>query len=417
MKVGQKIAWGLLVLVGGYLLLPHFVGSIASVALSHFSHCTRMVPTCAAGMNDMTSGWQQQPALYAGLNDLVASVRGIAPNPEPLRLRHAELLVAQGKFQAAAALLEPLPLPTYVYSDEESVEVVPSRLFINGTPENALLAAYQQAANGDSAAAIAALRLAIATAPELLGEAEWSLYRELTGSATPESTLPPSPMVEYALAASGTWRGMDIIGVGLDSSHFTANGSGMIPLWLKVLSSTAPPDGIPLESGVWWLPYQATNLAPNPSFEWGSATIPNGVIPEGYFAYYSSAGEQGITFPATNQGHLLQIEGNGIQAVSSYPLAVSPDALYLMGATVESTGRFAMGRRCYGAEGSNRLNLWIHPIRDIDLRAEWNLLSPAQAVAHISRADPTQAAVTCQFILEAQGGSSTIDNVFLLKIE
>lgn len=365
----------------------------------------------------MTAGWQHQPALYNALTSLISGVRLLSPESELLRFRHAELLVAQGNFQTAARIMPPLEAPIYTYSDEVDVDVYPSRLLITGAPEHAILVAYQQSEAGNTQAAIAAMQVAIATAPELLGASEWELYRDLTGTPKPALDTLPDTIVEYALAASGTWRGMDIIGVAVDTSTFPANGNGDVAVWLKVLSNTPPPQGIALETGVWWVPYQGINLAPNPSFEWGSATIHNGTIPQGYFSFYTSAGEQGITFPITENQQVLRIEGNGIQGAHGYPIAVTADALYLMGATVETTGRFSMGRRCLGAEGDNRLGLWIHALRDGDVRADWNQITTAQPMAHIALAHPSQSAVTCQFVLESQGGTSTIDNVFLIKIE
>jgi hypothetical protein len=412
----RRGAWILGILLVGYLLLPFVAGNLATTALTRSMHCTRYVTTCAAGMNDSTAGWQNEP-FYGTLTSLIAMVRAITPDIAHLRLRQAELLVAQGNFQPAAMLIEALPAPEYHYSDEVEGGVTPSRLFINGTPEQAVLAAYQQAAEGNRVAALAALRVAIATAPELLGDEEWNLYADLTESPFPIPNRPTANSVEYALADSASWRGMDIIGVGLDTSTFTANGSGPITIWLKVLNDTPPPNGIEVESGVWQVPYRGVNLAPNPGFEWGSATVPKGVIPQGYFAFVDTAGTPGITFPMVDGNTSLSILGNGIQSISSYPLAVDPNALYLMGATVHTTGRFAMGRRCFPAEGTNRLNLSIHPLRETDVRAEWTLLNTTQPVAHIGLADPSHPATLCQFILEAEGGESTLDDVFLIKLE
>lgn len=401
----------------GYLLLPFLAGNVALMALTRSMQCTRYVAVCAAGMTDMTSGWQHQPALYGGLTSFIATVRPLTPDVAHLRFREAELWVAQGHFQQAALLLDPLPAPEYHYSDEVEVGVVPSRLLINGTPEQALLAAYQQAAAEDPEAAIAAFRVAIATAPELLGEAEWQLYADLTRSnrfIPDQSTTNP---MEYALADSASWRGMDIIGVGLDTNSFTANGSGPVTVWLKVLSDIPPPEGIEVEAGVWQVPYRGVNLAPNPGFEWGMADVPNGTIPAGYFALVDTAGNPRISVSAVNTNTVLHIAGNAIQSISTYPLAVDTNALYLMGATVSTTGRFAIGRRCFAAEGTNRLNLWIHPLRETDVRAEWTLLTTSQPIAHIGQAHPSLAATLCQFVLEAEGGESTIDDVFLIKLE
>jgi hypothetical protein len=412
----RRGAWILGTLLMGYLLLPFVAGNLASTALTRSMQCTRYVATCAAGMNDSTAGWQNEP-FYGNLTSLISMVRAITPNIADLQLREAELLVAQGDFQQASTLIEPLPAPEHHYSNNVEIGVTSSRLLLNGTPEQAVLAAYQQAAEGNREAARAALRVAIATAPELLGDEEWNFYADLTGSTLPIPAHPTANTVEYALADSASWLGMDIIGVGVDTSTFTANGSGSITIWLKVLSSTAPQNGTEVESGVWQVPYRGVNLAPNPGFEWGSVTVPKGVIPQGYFAFVDTAGNQGVAFPMGDGDTSLHILGNGIQSISSYPLAVDPNALYLMGATVQTTGRFAMGRRCFPAEGTNRLNLSIHPLRETDVRADWTLLTTAQPVAHIGVADPRYPAVLCQFVLESEGGESTLDDVFLIKLE
>jgi hypothetical protein len=396
-----------------YLLLPSLAGNLALAALTRTMTCTPYVPTCTAGANDASAGWRTNPEGYRGLILFLNIVRRITPDSDSLRLRQAEILVAQGDFEQAAGLIEPLSLPEYYYSDQVEVDIEHSRLLIKGTPEHAILAAYQQAAIGERSNALEALRIAIATAPELLGTPEWDLYTTLLANTEPSADTP----VEYALAASAPWRGMDIIGVQLDSTPFTTNGSGPITVQLKVLSETQPPEGVAVEPNLWLVPYQGVNLAPNPGFDWGSATTPNGTLPTGYFAFYTSGGEQGVSFPTLNGNPALRIVGNSIQSISSYPLAVEPDALYLMGATVETTGRFSMGRRCFTAEGTYSLNLWIHPIRESDVRADWNLLTSAQPVAHISPADPAHPATLCQLVLESQGGESTVDNVFLIKIE
>ncbi len=409
----------LLVVLVGYAWLPHLFSSISLTLLTHDADCTQYVSQCAAGMNDSTAGWQNQPALYRTFTALVAGLRGVTPAVEPLRSRHAELLAAQGNFEQAAMVLDPLPVPHYRYSDEVEIGVESSRLRINGTPENAILAAYQQGAQGNINGAIAAMRIAIATAPERLGEDEWQAYAGWLGSDASAPPLPDAPIVEYALADSATWRGMDIVGVGINTSTFADYDSGPITVWLDVMSATPPPDGVEVAPGVWRVPYRGVNLAPNPGFEWGMETVPNGTVPAGYFAFYTSNGTQDMSIRSANGNHALHLVGNGnlIQTISSYPMAVDPNALYLIGATVSTSGRVSLGRRCIGAEGTYRLNLWIHPLRETDVWMDWSQLSELQHVAHVSPADPSQPAVLCQLVVEAQGGESRIENVFLIKIE
>ncbi len=405
-------------LIAGYLLLPVLVSNLITVALTRPMQCTRYVESCIAGVSDMTTGWQNQPAVYAGLTTFVGAVRQLSFYQGDLPLRHAELLAAQGKFAEAAALLEPLPLPEYHYSDELEIGVAPSRLLVNGLPENAILAAHQQAAQGATDTAITALRIAIATAPELLGEAEWALYAELTGSTAPQSTTPTAATVEYPLAASGTWRGMDIIGVAVDTTTFRENGSGWLMVWLRVQSETTPPEGIAQGNGTWLIPYRGVNLAPNPGFEWGSATIHNGTIPQGYFALVNHNGTQDIGFPVENGNTRLRVVGSALQSFSSYPIAVEPDALYLMGATVSTTGTFTLGRRCIPTDVYfSRDGLWAYPLHNDDVRSEWSGLATPQRVATIGTAAVTPNIATCQFIFESAGGESLIDDLFFMKLE
>lgn len=414
----RRLGWGFLVLCAIYLLLPFVVSNVVLVALNRPMQCTRHVESCIAGMNDMTAGWQNQPVLYEGLTAIIGAVRQISLYAGDLPLRHAELLVAQGKFTEAAGLLESLPQPEYHYSDELEIGVAPSRLLVNGLPENAILAAHQQAAQGATDNALSALRVAIATAPELLGDAEWTLYGELTGSPAPQGNTLTPDTIEYPLAASGTWRGMDIIGVSMDTTSFTENGSGWLTLWLRVQSETAPSDGIAQVDSSWLIPYRGVNLAPNPGFEWGSATVAEGTIPEGYFALVNHNGTQNIAFPVENGNTQLRVAGGAIQSISSYPIAVEPDALYLMGATVSTTGTFTLGRRCIPANiYFPRLYMWAYPLHDDDVRSEWSGLSVSQRVATIGTAAVTQDVATCQFIFESAGGESVIDNLFFIKLE
>ena len=94
-------------------------------------------------------------------------------------------------------------------------------------------------------------------------------------------------------------------------------------------------------------------------------------------------------------------------------------ALYVMGATAETTGRVSLGRYCYPMNVRNNVRdmLWAYPLLETDVRVSVEASSEPQQILHVGNADPAQPVALCQFVLETQNGVATIDNVFLAKLD
>jgi hypothetical protein len=211
------------------------------------------------------------------------------------------------------------------------------------------------------------------------------------------------------------WREIQIDGVRVDTGSFDSGGSGDVAIWLRGRVAEPPPDAVDAGAGRWWLPYHGTNLAPNPGFIWGREPVQNGHIPAGFFALYRS-GDAVMEIPPGGVHSALRFDGHAIQSVSGYPLAVDPESLYLMGATVATSGRFTLGRRCLPLANMPRHNLWVNALGESDLRVEWQQIDPARPVAHLGPAHPSGSVAACQLVLEAREGVTVVDNVFWVKL-
>lgn len=404
--------------LAAYAFLPHIVGNIALVAMTKDSGCTPYVAECRAGMQDMSLPWRANGETALAL---VQATKRIALNPDVLRWREAESLMAVGDYEAAARIVPPLPLPTYRQDREPQSATLPTRLLGVGQPEQAILAAYQQASAGNTTDAIAAMRVAIATAPTALTDKEWQAYYEWMGvDPTPAAFDPVGRTTPaYSLSTPVTLdTGYDLIGVDVDTA--TMASGGKLTLWLWLTSETLPPpsDAIDINATTWVVRYNSLNLAPNPGFEWGMQNERDRPTPAGYFYLWTASTLDGVGVEPQNNNHAWTIRNETILNLRTYPLAVDPDAIYLMGATAQTTGRVSLGLFCIPPDlrADYRDSLWAAPLQTSDAQIAFNGTGNSQNMLYATVADPFETPALCQFMVETQSNLATVDNVFLVQV-
>lgn len=378
----EWFALALLLLLGGRALLAHTLANSVALSLLRATPCAPDSFLCTPSsrpyppLRETDSEWAKNLLARAHL------AHRLAPQEPTTTLRYAEALFATGQRDQAASLLPrvnaPIRRDPTLVSIEALVPATRSRLLAPWRTEGALVAAYQFRAAGETEAALAAFRQAMALGAAYLSEGDQLAYQLLAAPASvPHETLArlrqlaqhtqagetglaqeqaawlaaQGPTYRLPEPASDVGLPLSLVGYDLDESAVATGGQIEVWLWWQAPEGQEPSHPTLLNIGSFWVERQSlVNLAPNPAFAWPAE---DPVVPAGYYIFHHAPSlpfraEVRQQPGAPGDGSALHLTSEGQLVLRSFPFPLDVERPYLVAAWLRQSGTpVIVGRQCF----------------------------------------------------------------------